>query len=70
MLVGMSSGGSEAITIASLHPSAFRGVVAIPGRIKADVSLAELDSLPFYIRIGGRCDDSRGREARLPARLG
>jgi predicted esterase len=56
ILVGMSSGGSEAIIIASLDPSAFRGVVATPGRIKADVSLVELDSLPFYIRIGEKDD--------------
>ena len=56
ILVGMSSGGSEAIIIASLNPSAFRGVVATPGRIKADVPLVELDSLPFYIRIGEKDD--------------
>ena len=56
ILVGMSSGGSEAIIIASLDPSAFRGVVATPGRIKADIPLVELDSLPFYIRIGEKDD--------------
>ncbi len=56
LLVGMSSGGSEAMAIAFLNPSAFRGVVATPGRIKADVSLEEMNSLPFYIRIGERDD--------------
>jgi len=56
LLVGMSSGGSEAMAIAFLNPSAFRGVVATPGRIKADASLDELDSLPFYIRIGEKDD--------------
>ena len=56
ILVGMSSGGSEAIIIASRDPSAFRGVVATPGRIKADIPLVELDSLPFYIRIGEKDD--------------
>ena len=56
LLVGMSSGGSEAIAIALRNPSAFRGVVATPGRIKADASIDELDSLPFYIRIGEKDD--------------
>ena len=56
LLVGMSSGGSEAMAIAFLNASAFRGVVATPGRIKADASFAELDSLPFYIRIGEKDD--------------
>ena len=56
LLVGMSSGGSEAIAIASLDPSAFRGVVATPGRIKPDASLVDLDGLPFYIRIGEKDD--------------
>jgi len=44
------------MAIALLNPSAFRGVVATPGRIKANVSLDELDSLPFYIRIGEKDD--------------
>jgi len=56
LLVGMSSGGSEAMAIAFLNPSVFRGVVATPGRIKTDVSLNELNSLPFYIRIGEKDD--------------
>ncbi|PCI76664.1 MAG: hypothetical protein COB20_10070 [SAR86 cluster bacterium] len=56
LLVGMSSGGSEAMAIAFLNPSAFRGVVATPGRIKADAILDGLDSLPFYIRIGEKDD--------------
>jgi len=56
LLVGMSSGGSEAMAIAFLNPSVFRGVVATPGRVKADVSLDELNSLPLYIRIGEKDD--------------
>ncbi len=56
LLVGMSSGGSEAMAIALLNPSAFRGVVATPGRIKADTAVASLDGLPFYIRIGEKDD--------------
>jgi len=56
ILVGMSSGGSEAMAIALLNPREFRGVVAAPGRIKPDVVMNELDSLPFYIRIGEKDD--------------
>lgn len=56
LLVGMSSGGSEAMAIAMLNPAAFRGVVATPGRIKTEKFLDELDSLPFYIRIGEKDD--------------
>ena len=56
LLVGMSSGGSEAMAIAMLNPSAFRGVVAAPGRIKQDHSLEALGQLPFYIRIGEKDD--------------
>lgn len=56
LLVGMSSGGSEAMAIAFLNPSSFRGVVATPGRIKDDALFDELDSLPFYIRIGEKDD--------------
>lgn len=56
LLVGMSSGGSEAMAIAFLNPSSFRGVVATPGRIKDDATFDELDGLPFYIRIGEKDD--------------
>ena len=56
LLVGMSSGGSEAMAISFLNPSAYLGVVATPGRIKAEVSLDKLNSLPFYIRIGEKDD--------------
>ena len=56
LLVGMSSGGSEALAIAALNPSVFRGVVAIPGRIKDDFTLDGLDGLPFYIRVGEKDD--------------
>tara|TARA_B110000858_G_scaffold197865_1_gene261199 strand:+ start:3520 stop:4137 length:618 start_codon:yes stop_codon:yes gene_type:complete len=56
LLVGISSGGTEAMAISFLNPSAYRGVVAIPGRIKPDTSIDELDSLPFYIRIGEKDD--------------
>ena len=56
LLVGISSGGTEAMAISFLNPSAYRGVVAIPGHIKPDTSIDELGSLPFYIRIGEKDD--------------
>jgi predicted esterase len=56
ILVGMSSGGSEAIEIATISPEVFRGVVATPGRIKAGGALQNLAQLPFYIRIGEKDD--------------
>lgn len=56
LLVGMSSGGSEAIALAALNPQSYRGVVATPGRIKDGVALNELNGLPFYIRIGEKDD--------------
>ena len=56
LLVGMSSGGSEAMAIAFRDPSTFRGVVATPGRIKDDAAFDRLDKLPFYIRIGEKDD--------------
>lgn len=56
LLVGMSSGGSEAIALATLNPALYRGVVATPGRIKSDAVLGALDGLPLYIRIGEKDD--------------
>lgn len=56
VLVGMSSGGSEALTIATLAPHLYRGVIATPGRVKADTPLDALGGLPFYIRIGEKDD--------------
>ncbi|GJM12697.1 MAG: hypothetical protein DHS20C12_11000 [Pseudohongiella sp.] len=56
LLVGMSSGGSEAIALSLLNPASFRGVVATPGRIKSDTAIGQLDGLSFYIRIGEKDD--------------
>ncbi len=56
LLVGMSSGGSEALTLATLDPHLYRGVVATPGRISLDASLDALDGLPLYIRVGEKDD--------------
>ncbi|MEX0962429.1 MAG: dienelactone hydrolase family protein [Pseudohongiellaceae bacterium] len=56
LLVGMSSGGSEAMAIAALNPQIYRGVVATPGRIKPDATLENLHGLPFYIRVGEKDD--------------
>ena len=56
LLVGMSSGGSEALTLATLNPQLYRGVVATPGRIGVDAPLDSLDGLPLYIRVGEKDD--------------
>ena len=52
LLLGISSGGSAALTIAAQNPVAYLGVVATPGRIDLDSSLGSLNSLPIYLRIG------------------
>ncbi len=56
LLIGISSGGSEAMAIAALNPEKYKGVVATPGRLKADTSVNALQGLPVYIRIGERDD--------------
>lgn len=56
LLVGMSSGGSEALALATDRPQLYRGVVATPGRIKSEVEFGALDSLAFYIRVGEKDD--------------
>ncbi len=56
LLIGMSSGGSEALTLATLNPQLYRGVVATPGRIAIDAPLDSLDGLPLYIRVGEKDD--------------
>ena len=52
ILVGISSGGSAAIAIAAQAPEHYLGVVAIPGRIKADTNISALHGLPVYLRVG------------------
>jgi predicted esterase len=56
LLVGVSSGGSAALEIASAAPDQYMGVVATPGRMSKDLAQTYLDGLPVYIRIGEKDD--------------
>ncbi len=51
LLLGVSSGGSSALEIASKNPIAYYGVIAVPGRIKQSGPLPELEGLPVFLRI-------------------
>lgn len=55
-LVGISSGGSTALTIASKFPDTFAGVVATPGRVQDDLPSGSLHGLPVYLRVGEKDD--------------
>ncbi len=65
LLVGVSNGGSAAIEIASRSPKNYLGVVAVPGIIKDDVSIGNMQGLPVYIRIGA--NDSLRWDRQLPS---
>jgi len=52
LLVGVSNGGTAALEIAARHPQRYYGVVAVPGNIRNELPLPELDGLPVYLRIG------------------
>lgn len=56
LLVGMSSGGSEAMALAIGRPQLYRGVVATPGRIKPETEFGDLAGLSLYIRVGEKDD--------------
>ncbi len=51
LLVGVSTGGSSALEIASKSPENFLAVVAVPGRIKNAAALPPLHGLPVFLRI-------------------
>ena len=51
LLVGVSTGGSSALEIASSNPENYLGVVAVPGRIKESGDLPPLKGLPIFLRI-------------------
>lgn len=51
LLMGVSSGGSSALEIASKNPGNYHGVVAVPGRIKQSGPLPALDGLPIFLRV-------------------
>ncbi|MEX0618405.1 MAG: dienelactone hydrolase family protein [Pseudohongiellaceae bacterium] len=54
LLVGVSSGGTEAIEVAARHPVTFLGVMAVPGRLRDDTDLSPLAGMPIYLRIGSK----------------
>ena len=56
LLVGISSGGSAALAIATQNPGADLGVVATPGRLWDESLITSLQGLPIYLRIGERDD--------------
>jgi len=51
LLLGVSSGGSSALEIASKNPGSYFGVVAVPGRIKQSGPLPALGGLPVFLRV-------------------
>jgi hypothetical protein len=51
LLLGVSSGGSSALEIASKNPTSYFGVIALPGRIKQSGPLPALEGLPIFLRV-------------------
>jgi dienelactone hydrolase len=51
LLLGVSSGGSSALEIASKNPTSYFGVIAVPGRIKQSGPLPALEGLPVFLRV-------------------
>lgn len=51
LLLGVSSGGSSALEVASKNPTSYYGVVAVPGRIKQSGPLPALEGLPIFLRV-------------------
>jgi len=56
LLVGISSGGSAALAIATNAPEHYSGVIAAPGRIWDETQFSALMDLPIYLRIGEKDD--------------
>jgi predicted esterase len=54
LLLGVSTGGSSALEIASRNPQNYLGVVAVPGRIKSSEPIPFLQGLPVFLRIAER----------------
>lgn len=65
LLVGVSNGGSSAIEIGARSPERFYGVVAVPGIIREEKQLGDMQGLPVYIRIGE--NDLLRWDRRLPS---
>ena len=51
LLLGVSSGGSSALEIASKNPASYHGVIAVPGRLKQSGPLPALEGLPIFLRV-------------------
>ena len=51
LILGVSTGGSQALEIASRNPDQYLGVVAVPGRLRKSDTLQELAGLPVFLRI-------------------
>jgi len=64
LLLGISTGGTSALDIASKNPKNYFGVVAVPGRLKNSDPLPALEGLPIFLRIADR-DNFRWHK-RLP----
>lgn len=54
LLVGISSGGSAALAVATKEPESYSGVIAAPGLLKNDSELPAMHGLPVFLRIGER----------------
>lgn len=64
LLVGVSNGGSSAIEVAARDPERYYGVVAVPGIIRENGIIRDMQGLPVYIRIGE--NDLLRWDRRLP----
>ena len=51
LLVGVSSGGSSALEIATQEPTQYYGVIAAPGILRPGLTFGDLHNLPVYLRI-------------------
>ncbi|GGG54849.1 hypothetical protein GCM10011403_09930 [Pseudohongiella nitratireducens] len=51
LLVGVSSGGSAALEIATQEPTQYLGVIAAPGVLRPGLEFDNLHDLPIYLRI-------------------
>lgn len=69
LLLGISSGGSAALAIATQNPTDYLGVVATPGRLLEEIPLQELDGLPIFLRVGERDDFRWNRKLEENERL-
>lgn len=64
LLVGVSSGGSSALEIATQEPTQYYGVIAAPGLLRPGLSIDNLHNLPIYLRIAD--NDTFNWDEQLP----